>query len=302
MTEQTGSVFAGRNALIYGGAKGIGRAVALEFALRGARVAVADIDHTEAEHTAAMIVEGGGQAKAYRCDVTSDASVREVAEAAHAAFGEADIVMNNVGGILHGNPEDIPVAEWQRVLDLNLMPVVRSNAVFLPKMLARGSGFIVNTASFAGLYPFATTRMPYVSAKAGVIALSESLALYLEPQGIRVSCLIPGPVMTNVLDGMKTWTEGLEMRGPGSDLDLTTVDDVARTLADGMEAGKILIPTHDEAWATMARHAADPDGFIRDKISEIEAGDYGKPRIPEAMLAAMKGPKCLGATPPCFSD
>lgn len=289
MTEQTGPVFAGRAALIFGGAKGIGRAVAREFALRGARVAVADIDLAEAERTAAMIVGDGGQAKAYRCDVTSDASIGEVAEAAEAAFGATDIVMNNVGGILHGNPEDIPVAEWQRILDLNLMPVVRSNAVFLPKMLARGSGFLVNTASFAGLYPFAATRMPYVSAKAGVIALSESLALYLEPQGIRVSCLIPGPVMTNVLDGMKTWTENLEMRGPGSDLDLKTVEDVARTLADGMEAGKILIPSHDEAWETMARHAADPDGFIRDKIAEVEAGDYGKPRVPEAILAAMKG-------------
>ncbi|MCJ2179329.1 SDR family NAD(P)-dependent oxidoreductase [Novosphingobium album (ex Hu et al. 2023)] len=281
-------VFAGRSTLIFGGGKGIGRAVAQEFALRGARVAVADIDIAEAEKTAQVILEGGGQAKALRCDVTSDASIRETAETAEAAFGPVGIVMNNVGGILHGNPEDIPVSEWQRIIDLNLMPVVRSNAVFLPKMLARGSGFIVNTASFAGLYPFAATRMPYVSAKAGVIALSESLALYLEPLGIRVSCLIPGPVMTGVMDAMKTWTEGLEMRGPGSDLDLITVEDCARTLANGMEAGKILIPSHEEAWTTLARHAADPDRFIRDKIAEVAAGDYGKPRISEAMLAAIK--------------
>lgn len=282
-------VFAGRSALIYGGAKGIGRAVAQEFARRGARLTVADIDLAEAETTAEIIMESGGQARALRCDVTSDASVRETADAAEAASGPIDIVMNNVGAILHGNPEDIPVAEWQRILDLNLMPAVRSNAVFLPRMLARGSGFIVNTASFAGLYPFATTRMPYVSAKAGVIALSESLALYLEPQGIRVSCLIPGPVMTGVLESMRTWTEGLAMRGPGSDLDLITVEDCARTLADGMEAGKILIPSHEEAWTTLTRHAADPDRFIRDKIAEVASGDYGKPRIPPAMLALMRG-------------
>lgn len=88
-------------------------------------------------------------------------------------------------------PEDIPVAEWERILSLNLMSVVRSNAVFLPKMIARGSGYIVNTASFAGLYPFAASRMPYVAAKAGVVALSESMALYLQPKGIRVSCGFP---------------------------------------------------------------------------------------------------------------
>jgi NAD(P)-dependent dehydrogenase (short-subunit alcohol dehydrogenase family) len=272
-------IFSGKTALIYGAAKGIGRAVALEFARRGARVAVADIDLAEAEETAQLIAAGGGKAAALRCDVTSDASVREAAVAAEIALGAVDIVMNNVGGIVHGNPEDIPISEWQRILDLNLMPVVRSNAVFLPKMLARGAGFIVNTASFAGLYPFATTRMPYAAAKAGVIALSESLALYLEPQGIRVSCLCPGPVMTNVMAGMKTWTAGVEMRGPGSTLDIKTVETVATTLADGMEAGRIIIPTHDEAWDTLARHGADPDGFIRSKIEEFARGDHGRPQL-----------------------
>jgi short-subunit dehydrogenase len=106
---------------------------------------------------------------------------------------EPDIVMNNVGAIMNGNPEDVPIGEWERIISLNLMSVVRSNAVWLPKLLARGRGHIVNTASFAGLFPYATSRMPYVVSKAGVIALSESLALYLHPQGIRVSCLCPGP-------------------------------------------------------------------------------------------------------------
>lgn len=282
MTGNSSAVFAGKTALIYGGAKGIGRAVAQEFASRGAQVAVADIDTAEAATTAGLIAESGGRAKAFRCDVTSDASVREAAVGAEIAFGEIDIVMNNVGGILHGNPEDIPIPEWQRILDLNLMPVVRSNAVFLPRMIARGSGFIVNTASFAGLYPFATTRMPYVAAKAGVIALSESMALYLEPQGVRVSCLIPGPVMTGVLEGMKTWSANVEMRGPGSHLAIKTVEDVAQTLADGMEAGRILIPTHEEAWETLGRHSANPDGFVREKIAEFARGDFGRPSLPTA--------------------
>lgn len=280
MNASSEAVFAGKTAIIYGGGKGIGRAVALEFSSRGARVAVADIDFAHARETADLIVESGGTATALRCDVTSDASVREAAVAAEVALGEVGIVMNNVGGILHGNPEDIPISEWQRILDLNLMPVVRSNAVFLPRMIARGSGFIVNTASFAGLYPFATTRMPYVAAKAGVVALSESMALYLEPLGVRVSCLAPGPVMTGVLEGMKTWSANVEMRGPGSNLEIKSVEDVARTLADGMTSGRILIPTHEEAWETLARHGADPDGFVREKMAQFARGDHGRPGPP----------------------
>ena len=150
----TNPVFSGKTALIYGAASGIGRAVALEFARRGGAVAIADIQLDGAQETARLIEVTGGRSLAIRCDVTSDVSVREAAVKTEIALGQVDIVMNNVGGILHGNPQDIPISEWQRIIDLNLMPVVRSNAVFLPKMLARGSGFIINTASFAGLYPF----------------------------------------------------------------------------------------------------------------------------------------------------
>jgi NAD(P)-dependent dehydrogenase (short-subunit alcohol dehydrogenase family) len=267
-------------ALIYGAAKGIGRAVALEFARRGARLAIADIDRAGADETAAAIIAAGGEATGINCDVTNDLSVREAAVAAELALGEIDIVMNNVGAIMNGNPEDVPLAEWDRILSLNLLSAVRSNAVFLPKMIARGSGHIVNTGSFAGMYPFAASRMPYVAAKAAVIALSESMALYLHPQGIRVSCLCPGPVMTGVMDSMKTWSTKVVMRGPGSTLAIKPVEEVAITLADGMRDGRVIIPTHEEVWATLQRHAADPDAFIQTKINEFARGDDGRPRLP----------------------
>ncbi|MDB5973091.1 MAG: Short-chain dehydrogenase [Hydrocarboniphaga sp.] len=271
--------FDGKAALIYGAAKGIGRAVALEFARRGARLGIADIDKAGADETAALIIAAGGQAIGLRCDVTSELSVREAAVAAEVALGEIDIVMNNVGGILNGNPEDIPVAEWERILSLNLMSAVRGNAVFLPKMIARGNGHIVNTASFAGLYPFAASRVPYVAAKAAVVAMSESLALYLHPKGIRVSCLCPGPVMTGVMDSMKTWSANTVLRGPGSHLEIKTVDQVATTLADGMRDGRIIIPTDESVWETLRQHAASPDAFIQQKIEAFEAGDDGRPRL-----------------------
>jgi len=278
-TERGQPPFEGNAALIYGAAKGIGRGVALEFARRGARVAIADIDEQGASETAAAIVAIGGRAVGVGCDVNSEVSVREAATGAELALGDIDIVMNNVGGIMNGNPEDVPLSEWERILSLNLLSVVRSNCVWLPKMLARGSGYIVNTGSFAGLYPFAASRMPYVAAKAGVIALSESMALYLHPRGIRVSCLCPGPVMTGVMDGMKTWSTNVVMRGPGSQLKIKTVEEVATILADGIRDGRVIIPTHDEVWETLRRHVADPDAFIQSKIEEFARGDDGRPRL-----------------------
>lgn len=271
--------FDNKNALIYGAAKGIGRAVAEEFSRRGARVAVVDIDLDGAGETARIIEGRGGRAVPLRCDVTSELSVRESAVAAERALGAIDIVMNNVGGILNGNLEDIPLAEWERIISLNLMSAVRANAVFVPRMIARGSGYIVNVGSFAGLYPFAISRMPYVAAKAGVIALSESMAIYLKPQGIHVSCLCPGPIRTTVLDSMKTWSADVVMRGPGADLRVMSVEEVATLLADGMEAGRVIIPTHEEAWQILRDHAADPDAFIQGKIDAFARGEDGRPKV-----------------------
>lgn len=269
--------FANKYALIYGAARGIGQAVALEFARRGAQVAIADIDLAGAEETAAEIVKLGGNAIGLACDVTNEESVRAVATAAEQRLGAIDIVMNNVGVIISGNPEDIPLSEWQRILNLNLMSVIHSIGVFLPKMLARGGGYIVNTASFAGLYPYAMNRMPYVASKAAVVALSESLSLYLLPKGIRVSCLCPGPVMTRVMEGMKTWSTNAPMPGPGVQYTLKTAEEAAVILADGMRDGRIIIPTDEKVWEAMQRHAESPDNFIHEKIAEFARGDWGRP-------------------------
>lgn len=283
MALQPQAPFAGANALIYGAARGIGRAVALEFARRGAKVAVADIDVDAAGDTAAAIVAAGGEAVAIAADVLSDDSVRAAAAAAEAAFGAIDILVNNVGGLLNGHPEDIPLSEWQRMMDLNYFAAVRSISLLLPKMQARASGHIVNTASFAGLYPYAASRIPYAAAKAAVIAMTESLAIHLHPQGIRVSCLVPGPVMTGVLDTMTSWTPDCPMRGPGSELELKQVHDVAIVLADGMRDGRVLIPSDEKAWEILRRWAASPDDFIQAKIDAFASGDKGLPIVPEAL-------------------
>jgi len=289
MTSQHQPPFAGANALIFGGAKGIGRCVSLEWARRGARLAVADIDEAAARAVAAEIEAAGGTAVGLGADVLSDESVAAAAETAEAALGAIDIVMNNVGGMLNGHPEDIPMREWQRIMEINYFAAVRGVQAFLPKFLARGAGHIVNTASFAGLYPYAASRVPYAAAKAAVIAMTQNLAVYLEPQGIRVSCLIPGPVMTGVMDSMTSWTEDCPLRGPGKETSLMLPEDVARVLADGMRDGRILIPSDQVGLDIMARWAAGPEDFIRAKIAEFASGDRGHPTIPEEIQALMAG-------------
>jgi NAD(P)-dependent dehydrogenase (short-subunit alcohol dehydrogenase family) len=283
MTDGNNAPFAGAHALIYGGAKGIGRCVALEFARRGARLSVADIDLAAAEDTAQAIVAAGGEALALKANVLSEESVAATAEAAESHFGTVDIAMNNVGSMLNGHPEDIPFAEWQRMMDINYFAAVRGISIFLPKMIARKGGHIVTTASFAGLYPYAASRIPYAASKAAVIGMTQSLAIYLEPQGVRVSCLIPGPVMTGVLDTMTSWTPDAPMRGPGAELELKLPEDVAATLADGMRDGRILIPSDETVWNTVRRWAESPDAFIRSKIDEFARGELGRPAVSDAL-------------------
>lgn len=269
--------FENAQALIFGAARNIGRAVALEFARRGAAVAVADIDLAGAEETAQLIIDAGGKAVAIRCDVTDDEAVVSASSHAIDQIGEIDIVMNNAGVLHSGNPEDIPTAEWQRTINCNLMGCVRANNVFMPRMIARGRGHIVNTASVAGLYPYAIPRIAYAASKAAIISMSENLALYLEPLGVRVSCLCPGPTMTTMLQGMKVFTPDAVMRGPGSELKVISQEALAVTLADGMRDGRILIPTHSESFETIRRRGDDPDGFVRAKITEFAAGNSGLP-------------------------
>ena len=290
MADTGNAHFAGKNALIFGGAKGIGRAVAMEWARRGARLAIADLAEGAAKATAAEIVAAGGEAVALAANVLSDESIAATASAAENAFGPVDIVMNNVGGMLNGHPEDIPFAEWHRIMDINYFAAVRGCLHFLPKFLARGRGHVVNTASFAGLYPYAASRVPYGAAKAAIISMSENLAVYLEPKRIRVSCLMPGPVMTQVMDSMTSWTDSCPMRGPGTETTLLLPEALAVVLADGMADGRIMIPSDPVAFAIIKRRADDPDGFIRSKIDEFGSGVVGQPAIPDS-IKAMLGAK-----------
>lgn len=285
--------FQDTRAFVVGAAGGIGRALAVEFANRGASIVAADIDETGAAETARLINDAGGKAFAVGCDVTDQQSVQSAIADAEAFLGEFDIVANAVGVLLSGHPEDIPLSEWQRIFQVNVLGVARLNEILLPKMLERGRGYIVNTASVAGLYPFAITRIPYAASKAALISMSQNLAIYLKPKGINVSCLCPGPTLTAIGGRASNWTEDVTMVGPSRDYKLMTAPETAKLFCDGMELERVII--HSQPQVTlelMQRAAASPDHFIYERIGQFASGNDGLPTVDftdPAIIKALQG-------------
>lgn len=253
----------GRTAIITGGGSGIGRGTAHALARHGARIVVADIDADAAGTVAAEITGTGGTAMATPVDVTAEGAFEGLRDAALDRFGRVDVVMNNVGGLTRGLPEHLPVQEWQRVLDLNLMSVVRSNAVFLPLLIGQRHGHIVNTASFAGLFTYAYDRLPYAAAKAAVVQISEGLRIYLDPLGIGVTLLCPGPVRTGISRSLpRTYGPDPGMLGPGEQFAFLDPTEVGEQVADAVLANTFWLPTHPHVRDLLIERASDWDGFI----------------------------------------
>ena len=206
----------GTVAALTGAGSGIGRATAIALAARGARIVASDLDATRAEETAALVVEAGGEADSLGVDVTQQADLEALRDRCLDRYGRLDLVMNNVGVLAMGAPEALPVEAWQRVLDLNLLSVARSNLVFLPHLIAQGRGHVVNTASASGLLAYGFDRLPYVASKHAVVGVSEALALYLAPQGVGVTCLCPSGVITNILEQITVYGEATSPRAPSA--------------------------------------------------------------------------------------
>jgi NAD(P)-dependent dehydrogenase (short-subunit alcohol dehydrogenase family) len=169
-------------------------------ARHGADLVIADINDRRLEETRAAIITLGRRALAVHCDVSRDADVERLGETALREMGRVDILMNNAGVLLRGALEQIPVEDWEWCFGINLLGVVRGIRTFLPHMLERGSGYIINTGSVAGLIALTGEGAPYVASKFAVVGLSEALALYARPRGIGVSVLCPGSVDTNLCE------------------------------------------------------------------------------------------------------
>jgi NAD(P)-dependent dehydrogenase (short-subunit alcohol dehydrogenase family) len=186
----------GKAALITGAGGGICRAIAIAYAEAGAAVACIDIDQESAAETARLVGEAGGRALAATCDVSREDEVRRVAAAAHGALGRLDILVS--GAAPHdpgGTVIDTPLAEWQRVVDINLTGAFLLSKAVLPYMIAGGGGSIIFIASQLGRVGSAG-RAAYCSTKGALIQLAKVIAIDHAAQNVRCNALSPGAVET----------------------------------------------------------------------------------------------------------
>jgi NAD(P)-dependent dehydrogenase (short-subunit alcohol dehydrogenase family) len=197
-------LLANRTAVISGAAsaRGIGLATAKLFAEHGARVAILDIDEAGAKAAAAAL---GPQHVGLACDVSDPASCKAAADGAIAAFGHVDILINNAGISQPLKIMDISPENWDRVVDVNLSGVLYLSQAVIPHMRARKQGAIACMSSVSAQRGGGIFGGPhYSAAKAGVLGLAKAMARELGPDGIRVNCVTPGLIQTDITGGKLT--------------------------------------------------------------------------------------------------
>ena len=201
MAAQPGGRFCveGRVVIITGGGTGIGRVYSQAFAEAGARVVIADIAAEEAGQTAAGIVETGGEALAISTDISEEAQANRMAEAAVEKFGRIDALINNASlmSALKRRPwHEIPVEEWDRVMEVNLRGMFCCCRAVFPQMRAQQSGKIVNISS-SRVWEGTPNRLHYTTSKAGVIGFTRALARELGEHNIAVNAITPGLTLSD---------------------------------------------------------------------------------------------------------
>lgn len=263
---------AGTVAVITGGASGIGRETALELARRGADIVAADLNDERLAEVREEVEALGRRYLGVHCDVARDADIEALRDEAIAVMGHVDIVMSNAGVAMIGPPEGLSMEEWDWILQINLLGVIRAARAFIPHMLERGSGYLVNTASVAGLFAYAWDHPTYITAKFGVVGFTEALALYLRPLGIGVSVLCPGLVNSNMgdtarmggVDDISRWLQPMQLEEP------VEPEHVGTLVANAIRDERYLILTHPEVTRERtARRGADLDAWIDAQIEHL---------------------------------
>jgi 3-oxoacyl-[acyl-carrier protein] reductase len=205
-------------ALVTGGSRGIGRAIALRLASLGASVAICGRDRAALTESAALLEKSGTRVYSQLADVTQASEVTSLVAKTEAALGAITILVNNAGIGLFGPAHEKTEADWDRVLDTNLKSVFLASRAVAPSMIRRAAGDIVNISSLAGKNTFANGGI-YCASKWGVMGLSGCMAEDLREHGIRVSVICPGSVATE-----------FSTRGPKDKSKVLSPEDVAHAV------------------------------------------------------------------------
>ena len=252
-----------RVVVVTGGASGIGRAMCRRFAAEGpAAVAVADLDAAGCRAVAAELAEAGPavRAMAVPTDVTDEDQVIALVDGVEAEAGPIDLFCSNAGIGVSGGVE-VPDEDWERIWAVNVMAHVYAARTLVPRMRARGGGYLLQTASAAGLLTNLGAA-PYSVTKHAAVGLAEWMAITYGAAGVKVSCLCPQGVRTPMLLG------GLELKDPSGSAVLAAggmiePEEVAEAVVRGLAEERFLILPHPEVAEYMQHLAADPQRWIR---------------------------------------
>ncbi|MDX2205410.1 MAG: SDR family NAD(P)-dependent oxidoreductase [Hyphomicrobiaceae bacterium] len=240
----------GKTIVITGAAAGIGAALARRFARESPRgIVVADL---AAAHAGLEAVANDVGGIAVACDVSREEDIKAVVAAANAKFGPVDVFISNAG-IGRGGHENASDADWDASWRIHVLAHVFAARAVLPGMLARGEGYLVNTASAAGLLA-SMGSAPYGVTKHAAVALAEHFAIQYGDKGIRVSCLCPQAVDTALFRNSKDSAAAVD--------GIATPEAVADEVVRAMDGEEFLILSHPDVRGYMARKAADPDRWL----------------------------------------
>jgi NAD(P)-dependent dehydrogenase (short-subunit alcohol dehydrogenase family) len=241
---------AGKVVVVTGAASGIGKALAQRFAREGARgIACADLNEADARSVAAEV---GGIG--LRCDVAQEGDINALVVATLEKYGAVDIFCSNAG-IIARHGLDASLKEWRRTMDVNFMAHVLAARAVVPVMLKQGAGYIVATASAAGLL-MQVDSATYTASKHAAVAFAEWLSVNYAERGIRVSCLCPQGVRTPMLLGPSGTRKSFLAAGAVS------AEDVAARVMEAIEAERFLVLPHPEVAEFERRKAADRERWL----------------------------------------
>lgn len=247
--------------VITGGGSGLGRALALEYAHAGWRVAVLDRNRDAAERVATEVEGAGGKSLALACDVTEADSVSQAATAIGRGWHGLDVLVNNAGIAGAGIVADTPEEDWRRIMEVNFFGVVTTTRAFLPAMIRARAGHVVNIASAAG-FVSAPGMAAYNASKAAVISLSESLRVELSPHRIGVSVACPSFFRTNLLDEFSGSEDARQFALKLMEKSPLTAEDVARFIRRGVRKKEFMLVPHAEARRLLLLKRFAPDLFF----------------------------------------